>query len=119
VNVPVYRECCEFIYVMLKTWPKHNLQRHTVLLRDVIRKSISDGDPDATEMSCQYIHYHRVIELCTPVEPNCRSINSQLTSKAAVVRRWVFPNPVNNPSSNRSPNANRKSKVHIFVYRVL
>lgn len=60
--------------------------KHTVL-HDAIKTGIGDADPDAKQMSRRYIHYHRMIELCIPVEPNSHSISSQLTSKAPVIRK--------------------------------
>ena len=43
----IRRHICEFLDIMLHTWPTHNLEKHVALLQDAIKKGISDADPDA------------------------------------------------------------------------
>ena len=43
----IRRHICEFLDIMLHTWPTHNLEKHVNLLQDSIKKGISDADPDA------------------------------------------------------------------------
>merc|ERR1719270_3314698 len=43
----IRRPICEFLAIMLHTWPTHNLEKHVALLQDAIKKGISDADPDA------------------------------------------------------------------------
>jgi len=46
-NCVMYRQCCEFIDLLLQTWPTAVLERQNSALYEVIKKGISDADPDA------------------------------------------------------------------------
>ena len=43
----IRRHICEFLDIMLHTWPTHTLEKHVTLLQDSIKKGIADADPDA------------------------------------------------------------------------
>jgi len=40
-------QCCEFIELLLQTWPTAVLERQNSALYEAIKKGISDADPDA------------------------------------------------------------------------
>ena len=43
----IRRHICEFLDIMLHTWPTYTLEKHVALLQDSIKKGIADADPDA------------------------------------------------------------------------
>ena len=43
----IRRHICEFLDIMLHSWPTYTLEKHVTLLQDSIKKGISDADPDA------------------------------------------------------------------------
>lgn len=47
----IRRACCEFVELVLKTWPVHSLERQNANLQDAIKKGIADADPEAREYS--------------------------------------------------------------------
>lgn len=56
MSVSIYRECYDFIDLVLKMWPTHYLEKHIALLQDAIKKGISDADPDARQISRRYVY---------------------------------------------------------------
>ena len=43
----IRRHICEFLDLLLHTWPTHTLEKHVAMLQEAIKKGISDADPDA------------------------------------------------------------------------
>ena len=43
----IRRHICEFLDIMLHTWPTHTLEKHVAIIQEAIKKGISDADPDA------------------------------------------------------------------------
>ena len=51
VAVLLCRQCCEFVDLLLQTWPTSVLERQNSALYEAIKKGISDADPDARLIS--------------------------------------------------------------------
>lgn len=47
----IRRHICEFLDLILHTWPTHSLERHVAIIQEAIKKGISDADPDARTFS--------------------------------------------------------------------
>ncbi|XP_049819238.1 CLIP-associating protein isoform X3 [Aethina tumida] len=47
----IRRSCCEFIELMLTTWPTHPLERHVAALQEAVKKGIADADSEARVIS--------------------------------------------------------------------
>ncbi|CAL7941322.1 unnamed protein product [Xylocopa violacea] len=43
----IRRASCEYLNLILQTWPTQILQKHMMVLQDTIKKGIADSDPDA------------------------------------------------------------------------
>lgn len=43
----IRRACCEFISLILQTWPIHTIERYASTVQEAIKKGIVDADPDA------------------------------------------------------------------------
>ena len=43
----IRRAACEFLQLILQTWPVQILQRHVNTLQEAIKKGIADADPDS------------------------------------------------------------------------
>ncbi|XP_076756298.1 CLIP-associating protein isoform X2 [Xylocopa sonorina] len=43
----IRRASCEYLNLILQTWPTQILQKHMMILQDTIKKGIADSDPDA------------------------------------------------------------------------
>jgi len=54
LHVMLRRQCCEFIDLLLQTWPTSVLERQSSALYEAIKKGISDADPDARLNSRRY-----------------------------------------------------------------
>ena len=44
---PVFRQCFEFLDLILNTWSKALLERQVAVLKDSIKRGLSDADADA------------------------------------------------------------------------
>jgi len=53
--VAVYRQCCEFMLLMMQLWPSQSLERHVATLQDAIKKGVSDPDAEARQISRKYV----------------------------------------------------------------
>jgi len=51
----VYRQCCEFLLLMMQLWPSHALERHVATLQDAIKKGVNDPDAEARQLSRKYV----------------------------------------------------------------
>lgn len=51
----IRRSCCEFIELMLTTWPTHPLERHVAALQEAVKKGIADADSEARVISRRYV----------------------------------------------------------------
>ncbi len=47
----IRRACCEFINLILQTWPVHSLEKHANSIQEAIKKGIADADAEVRSLS--------------------------------------------------------------------
>ncbi|TRY76804.1 hypothetical protein TCAL_10457 [Tigriopus californicus] len=47
----IRRHCCEFLDLILHSWPTQSLEKHAHLIQEAIKKGIADADPEARQFA--------------------------------------------------------------------
>lgn len=53
----IRRASCEYLNLILKSWPQQLLVRHVNILQDSIKKGIADSDPEARSFARRYVFW--------------------------------------------------------------